>query len=101
MFSSLNMNFETLGKIQNMYKTLYNIKNFNQNTKFKPHWHFSVFLKTQYFFFSSSSTESFQSALFKTKRRCFFDALNLAALYEQVNKVAPLNAAWLGSHSGT
>lgn len=62
------------------------MKNFNQNTKF---------------FFSTSFSWNFQSALFKTKRRCFFDALKVIALYEPVNKVLPLDAAWLGSHSGT
>lgn len=74
------------------------MKNFNQKTKFKPHWHFFVFLKIWYFI--SSSFWNFQSALFKTKRRCFFGTLTVAALYEQVNKVAPLNAVWLGSYSG-
>lgn len=74
------------------------MKNFNQNTKSKPHWHFSVFLKIWYFI--SSSFWSFQTAFFKTKRRCF-GALKVAALYEHVNKVTSQNSAWLCSHSGT
>lgn len=80
---------------------LYSMKNFNQKTEYKQYWHFSVFPKRRYFFFSSSSSWSFQSALCETKRRCLFNALKVAAPDEQVNKVAPLNAAWPGSHSGT
>lgn len=46
-------------------KTLYNMKNFNQNTKFKPRWHFFVFLK----YGSLSAPPSGASSQLSSKQR--------------------------------